>query len=150
MLWPTKPQAPRAFFFRQTYDNPYGRRTSRAFIRKLFGFGFVPTQMGCQRAERTWDVMHLKRGRNARCDGAMTPSRPEWTGVFPPAATSTAAIPNVWFTSTPTRLLPRLLGAISISQRRGGRFKTIQTRRDRRARTRRGKRCASIARPRGR
>ena len=26
---------------------------------------------------------------------------PRWTGVFPPAATSTAAIPNVWLTSTP-------------------------------------------------
>ena len=32
MLWPTKPQAPRAFFFRQSYDNPYAR-SHRATLR---------------------------------------------------------------------------------------------------------------------
>src|SRR5271154_6812442 len=30
----------------------------------------------------TWDVMHLKRGRNTRCDAAVTPSRSEEVG-FP-------------------------------------------------------------------
>jgi hypothetical protein len=35
-----------------------------------------------ERAKPTWDVMHLKRERNARCDGAVTPSRSRWTRVF--------------------------------------------------------------------
>jgi len=30
----------------------------------------------------TWDVMDLKRGRNARCDGAVTPSRSEGLGFY--------------------------------------------------------------------